>query len=323
MKQTIALLACILLSVAATAQTTTNGALRQSSVVVTNETDTLAMQQLNSYTGRISTAWQNPASATNWTWVVNPDGLSVTLTSYNFASLDVVIPDMLDGLNVTGFGSIFSPSENGSAITSVSGGNNIKSIGSAAFSYCTNLTSVIFQNATSVQDYAFYGCRSLTIVTLPRVFEFPFSGSFTGCSSLTSISLPFATTIGSGMFNLCTSLTSVYWGQNQPPEVSTYFNGIAENQVTNYVTSSTATGWGSTFSGMPVVRMPLSGDLTGNVTGNATTATELSAGADRDRLDSAAVLTNGVTEGYGVWTNGVDYGHYYSRGGTNFWELWK
>lgn len=49
MKQTIAILACILLSAAATAQTTTNGALRQSSVVVTNEVDAAAMAALTGY----------------------------------------------------------------------------------------------------------------------------------------------------------------------------------------------------------------------------------------------------------------------------------
>jgi len=53
MKQTATILACILLSVAATAQTTTNGALRQSSVVVTNEMDAISLTYVNTFTNRI------------------------------------------------------------------------------------------------------------------------------------------------------------------------------------------------------------------------------------------------------------------------------
>ena len=51
------------------------------------------------------TAWQNPASAADWTWTSN--GREITLTGYSGPNA-VVIPDMLDGLPVTGFGGIFT-----------------------------------------------------------------------------------------------------------------------------------------------------------------------------------------------------------------------
>ena len=60
--------------------------------------------------------WQNPAAAADWTWTSN--GREITLTSYSGPNA-VVIPDMLDGLPVTGFGGIFGGNPD---ITSVGGG---------------------------------------------------------------------------------------------------------------------------------------------------------------------------------------------------------
>ena len=68
-------------------------------------------------------------------------------------------------------------------------GDSVASIGSYAFYYCYNLTSVtIPDSVTSIGSYAFYYCTSLTNVTIP--------------DSVTSI--------GDYVFYWCTSLTSVY-----------------------------------------------------------------------------------------------------------------
>jgi len=197
-------------------------------------------------------AWQNPASAANWTWT--SDGKEITLTSYNFTSLDVVIPDMLDGLPVIGFGTIFSPEYAGSAVTSISGGNNITTIGESAFGDCTALTSVSLPNATTIGYLAFQGCTALT-----------------------SVSLPNATTIGYWAFQGCPALTSVTFAQNAPAEATDVY--MYSPGVTNYVTNPTATGWGATWNGMPVVRLPVYSDFYNgngagltNLTGYATTA---------------------------------------------------
>ncbi len=167
--------------------------------------DVASTNYVNTFTNKIMTAWQNPASATNWTWT--SDGTQITLTGYTGIN-DVVIPDMLDGLPVTGFGTTFSPGELGSAITSITGGNNITSIGYVAFNNCNALASASLPQATSISLYAFNNCTHLTSVSLPQATSI--SGyAFNNCNRLTSVSLPQATSISLYAFNSCTRLTSV------------------------------------------------------------------------------------------------------------------
>jgi len=106
-----------------------------------------------------ATAWQNPPAASDWTWTSN--GREITLTGYSGPNA-VVIPDMLDGLPVTGFGGVFSSRMD---ITSVGGGANIKAVGSDAFFVCENLNSVSLPACTTVDNYAFSGCGNLNSVT--------------------------------------------------------------------------------------------------------------------------------------------------------------
>jgi hypothetical protein len=207
------------------------------------------------YTNSIATAWQNPASATNWTWT--SDGHEITLTGYNFVDLDVVIPDMLDGLPVTGLGSfLFSEGYSGSAITSVSGGNNILTIGDNAFFGCSSISVIYFPNVTNIGLGAFANCTSLSSVLFPTLTTIG-GDVFANCSGATKLLLPMVVSLSDGAFRYFTGLTSVFWGQNQPTEPSELYEGIPANQVTNYVTNPTATGWGATFGGMPVMRMPI------------------------------------------------------------------
>jgi hypothetical protein len=120
-----------------------------------------------------NTAWQNPASATNWGWT--SDGTQITLTNYTGPDA-VVIPDMLDGQLVTGFGNTFK----GGPVTSITGGNNITSIGAQAFAACSSLQSVSLFNVSTVGSEAFQNCASLQAVNFTQnapvesgsVFEF-------------------------------------------------------------------------------------------------------------------------------------------------------
>ena len=225
------------------------------------------------YTNAIATAWQNPASATNWTWT--SDGKEITLTGYNFATGGpaVVVPDMLDGLPVRSIiAGVFNsgdPGYIGTAIASVSGGNNITTIG----------------------DHAFFDCTNLTTVSLPQVVTIG-AATFVYCYQLTTVDLRNATTIGDHSFRYCTNLTSLTFSQNAPAEGSGVFSFIPDNQVTNYVTNPTATGWGTTWNSRPVVRL----DMYGNLTGNATTATTVT-GAQSNLIASALqpASTNGWT----------------------------
>ena len=111
----------------------------------------------------IETAWQNPASAADWTWTSN--GREITLTGYSGPNA-VVIPDMLDGLPVTGFGGTFSGNVD---ITSVGGGVNIKAVGNSAFEGCSNLSSVTFdQNAPTPTANVFASSTPTIYVSNPH-----------------------------------------------------------------------------------------------------------------------------------------------------------
>ena len=85
------------------------------------------------------------------------------------------------------------------------------SIGDWAFKDCTSLTSVTIANGvTSIGNWAFGGCTSLTSVTIPDSVTSIGSYAFSGCKSLTSVTIPDSvTSIGEGAFLNCSSLTSV------------------------------------------------------------------------------------------------------------------
>ena len=87
----------------------------------------------------------------------------------------------------------------------------VTTIGDYAFWDCSSLTSVtIPDSVTSIGSSAFYKCRSLTSVTIPDSVTTIEYGAFDGCSSLTSVTIPYSvTTIRDSVFWGCTSLTSV------------------------------------------------------------------------------------------------------------------
>ena len=88
---------------------------------------------------------------------------------------------------------------------------NKTTIGDYAFADCDSLTSVVIPDSvTTIGDYAFYGCTSLTSIELPNSVTVINGYAFQGCTSLTSIELPNSVTaIGKSAFNDCTSLTSI------------------------------------------------------------------------------------------------------------------
>ena len=99
--------------------------------------------------------------------------------------------------------------------------NSVTSIGDYAFYDCSSLTSVtIGESVTSIGDYAFYDCSSLTSVTIPNSVTSIGDYAFYDCSSLTSVTIPNnVTTIGKGAFSWCSSLTSITCEAKNPPTV--------------------------------------------------------------------------------------------------------
>ena len=87
----------------------------------------------------------------------------------------------------------------------------VTSIDNYAFFLCNSLTSVTIGNSvTSIGNSAFKYCRGLTSVTIPSSVISIGEGAFQECLSLTSITIPNSvTSIGSTAFAGCSGLTSI------------------------------------------------------------------------------------------------------------------
>ena len=69
--------------------------------------------------------------------------------------------------------------------------SSVTTIGSWAFSGCTNLTSVVIPSSVTHIGYdAFYNCRSLTSVEIPNSVTKIGSSAFSCCTSLASVEIP-------------------------------------------------------------------------------------------------------------------------------------
>ena len=89
--------------------------------------------------------------------------------------------------------------------------NTVTSIGNYAFENCTSLTDITIPNSvTSIGYYAFDGCSSLTGITIPNSVTSIGVCAFQDCSELTSITIPSSvTSIGGSAFRYCSKLTNV------------------------------------------------------------------------------------------------------------------
>jgi hypothetical protein len=90
-------------------------------------------------------------------------------------------------------------------------GLTVTSMGDYAFSWCDSLTSItIPDSVTSIGNYAFEYCTSLTSITIPDSVTSIGNYAFENCTSLTSITIPDSVTrIGDYAFDYCTSLISI------------------------------------------------------------------------------------------------------------------
>ena len=94
----------------------------------------------------------------------------------------------------------------------------VQKVGTFAFYGCTSLTSVSLPAATDIGAYAFDGCTSLTSVSLPSATEIGSYG-FYGCAKIQRVSLPSTTNIGYHTFEQCVKLKTLQLGATPPTSV--------------------------------------------------------------------------------------------------------
>ena len=99
----------------------------------------------------------------------------------------------------------------GKGIKSVVIKSGVTSIGEFAFHECYSITSVTIPNTvTSIGEFAFYDCSSLAKVNIPKSVTNIGSNAFKHCVSLSSITFPSSIkSIGDYVFNGCKGLTKV------------------------------------------------------------------------------------------------------------------
>ena len=104
-----------------------------------------------------------------------------------------------------------SPVHQNSSVKKVVIEDGVTSIGNYAFTYCVSLTSITIPgNVESIGESAFYSCDNLTDVTLQDGVKSIGNAAFIWCNNLTNIVLPNSvTSIGNYAFKDCTSLTSI------------------------------------------------------------------------------------------------------------------
>ncbi len=210
---------------------------------------------------------------------------AITITGYTGPGGSVTIPNTIDGLPVTSIrdGAFYGCT----SLTNFTIPNSVTNIGVAPFQDCCSLTAItvdalnafyssagavlfnksqttlircpggkagnytIPNSVTTIGDFAFYACGSLTSVTIGNSVASIGRWAFSSCTALTSVMIPNSvTSIGDGAFTGCTSLTSVYFQGNAASAGSSVFDG--DTKATVYYFPGT-TGWGPTFAGLQTV----------------------------------------------------------------------
>jgi len=87
----------------------------------------------------------------------------------------------------------------------------VTTIAEWAFEYCTTVTDVTIPSSiTNIEQWAFGDCLGLTIVTIGNSVAYIGDYAFFDCPSLTTVTIPSSVaTIGSQVFSACSSLTAI------------------------------------------------------------------------------------------------------------------
>jgi len=177
--------------------------------------------------------------------------LSVDAANPAYSSLDGVLFNKAQTTLIT-----FPPSR-GSYV--IPGG--VTNIGRSAFFGCMSLTNVTIGNSvTSIGEAAFVSCSNLTSVIFGNSVTNIGNSAFVFCTSLPSVTIPASvTSIGSQGFLRCSTLTNVTFLGNAPQLLFDLNAGFAQFQNVGAGARAYyycgATGWGPTYGGLPTVML--------------------------------------------------------------------
>ena len=204
--------------------------------------------------------------------VTIPDSVT-SITRLAFFENDLISLTIPDSVTTIGQAAFYRNN-----LTSVAIGNSVTSIGEAAF-MDNLLTTVTIPNSVESIGLNAFGYNSLTTVTFgnsvtsigPQAFIGGGGGARGGTGNLlTTVTIPNSvTSIGDYAFS-GNALTSVTFLGNAPTAGTEVFGN--NSGLTSVTRSSAATGWGATWSGVPVVTDALPPETTLGVTPNSTTS---------------------------------------------------
>jgi len=188
------------------------------------------------------------SGCTGLTSVTIPDSVTSIVGAFSGCTglTSVTIPDSVTSIVSAFYGC--------TGLTSVTIGNSVTIIGDTTFSGCNNLRNitiktdkvvmysynnwgkifpatnlvVTFEDVTSINDHAFYGCTSLASVNIGNGVTSIGYNAFSGCTNLTSVNIGNGvTSIRLYAFYNCTSLASVTIGNGVTSIGDGAFNGTA------------------------------------------------------------------------------------------------
>ena len=173
-------------------------------------------------------------------------------------------------------------------------GNPVTSIGNYAFDYCSSLTSVTIPDGViSIGQEAFRDCTGLTDVTIGNGVTSIGGYAFRYCTNLTSISIPDSvTSIGDYAFYQCTGLTRITFLGTAPTVSADAFLGVADGAEA-LVTIEDLSSFGE--SGDDWNGLTLAPILTYTTTNGEVTITDCNTGATGELVIPDTIEGNPVT----------------------------